>query len=765
MGLTWNDINELIQQNPILQFAADQIKSLGIEWLLSLYQKGKSRTVDEELVLCLESALESFSKQFALEYDDTMALSLLDELKARENLNQNDWRNILEAVTGLQFDEKAVESWRDIMDRMISEKRLVVLRDYIALQRGRKHTHRNSAYPRILTSKPALPPEEYIDRSEYDKILQKVQEVKKLVLVNGLGGIGKSTVCRKIFHTLDEQKDRTLAWVTYHDKNLLEDLRKQLFYPKEGKNWPQRFIQFLQQDIEDTAVIFVDNINAAEEEEPFLQELANANCSVICTSRITEFRHYETVQIDFFSMDDCVRLFNKYYCGEFDYEKISRIVKKAGRHTLVIEILAKIAKAEGYTLSELEEQLQKKGLDLEGIASVEMREDTLIGHLSRTFNTEKLNAHQKRILYCMSILPIERIPYRFKEWLGLPNRYNLNYLEKHAWFVSDKQGYYMHPVIKEVVKRTVEPQKDAAVLLLKNLTAEIPYKENPDFEYSMQIISFIEAVLPNIEVVQPEVLAQAFYNISLLYGQFNYNEKALFYIEKCINLLNPLDDQKELLGCAYNHQGFLYYFEYKDQHAEASYRKAYQIRKKLKSKKLLAQTESNLALLYQGMWKEEKDEQRKRRYLIAAEKYQKEALKVFESIFHGEEQSNLASAYNNMAAIKNSLCENEEAVFYYNKAASIRSHMKGISPGNLSVTYYGLSNTYYDMAESKKEGICYLHYLKMSLYYLKKAKDLRISEIRNGNQKWSIDNLETKEQILLNKIKDCNDFRKEMTNR
>ena len=106
MGLTWNDINELIQQNPILQFAVDQIKSLGIEWLLSLYQKGKSRTVDEELVLCLESALESFSKQFALEYDDTMALSLLDELKARENLNQNDWRNILESVKGLQFDEK-----------------------------------------------------------------------------------------------------------------------------------------------------------------------------------------------------------------------------------------------------------------------------------------------------------------------------------------------------------------------------------------------------------------------------------------------------------------------------------------------------------------------------------------------------------------------------------------------------------------------------------------------------------------------------------
>lgn len=66
--MTWNDINELIQQNPILQFAAEQIKSLGIEWLHSIYQKGKARTVDEELALCLEYALESFSKRFALEY-------------------------------------------------------------------------------------------------------------------------------------------------------------------------------------------------------------------------------------------------------------------------------------------------------------------------------------------------------------------------------------------------------------------------------------------------------------------------------------------------------------------------------------------------------------------------------------------------------------------------------------------------------------------------------------------------------------------------
>ena len=106
----------------------------------------------------------------------------------------------------------------------------------------------------------------------------------------------------------------------------------------------------------------------------------------------------------------------------------------------------------------------------------------------------------------MSILPVERISDQFKEWLGLPNRYNLNYLEKYAWFVSDEQGFYMHPVIKEVVKRVIEPQQDAVALLLKNLTEEISYKENPEHERSMQIISYIESILPYIKEEQREIL-------------------------------------------------------------------------------------------------------------------------------------------------------------------------------------------------------------------------------------------------------------------
>ena len=36
-------------------------------------------------------------------------------------------------------------------------------------------------------------------------------------------------------------------------------MKKQLFYPKDGSDWEKRIVQFLEQDIDEEAVIFIDN--------------------------------------------------------------------------------------------------------------------------------------------------------------------------------------------------------------------------------------------------------------------------------------------------------------------------------------------------------------------------------------------------------------------------------------------------------------------------------------------------------------------------
>lgn len=382
----------------------ETILPLTVEEVINRIKERKRETLEDQLFICIDKSLMWLCEKYNCEYDLKIQRKFLENvIRNAELSSQNSWEDILRETIYISIDDRLAEEWFAIVNRVIAEEQLIKLRDYIFLS-GKNDKESKKTYPRILTVKPAMPPEEYVDRAEYQEICAKLQESRKLVLVNGIGGIGKSTVCRKLFHELEKKKEITLAWIIYKDKNLLEDLCQQLLYPRKGKAWKERFIQFLQQDIEENAVIFVDNVNRTEEEEPFLEILSNANCNVICTSRVEKFEYYEAIHIDFMDESDCIQLLYKYYKLERDDDIALRIVRRAGFHTLTIEILGKIGNAENYSLEELEVNLEKKGFDLEGIASVEHKEDTLIGHLCRTFDTSKLTDSQKKyyiaLRYC-----------------------------------------------------------------------------------------------------------------------------------------------------------------------------------------------------------------------------------------------------------------------------------------------------------------------------------------------------------------------------
>lgn len=316
-------------------------------------------------------------------------------------------------------------------------------------------------------------------------------------------------------------------------------------------------------------------------------------------------------------------------------------------------------------------------------------------------------------------------------------------------------GFYMHPVIKEVVKRLVSVSEDILYVLLEGLEKELSYQESPDYEASMLRCSFADAILQNISRKDKLVISEIYYDMSVIYGQFGEYLLAKVYIENCMKILKHGEQSELLLSNAYNHKGYICYYLFQDTEAESCYKEAYAIRKKFKNKKLFAQSASSLALLYQGMWDAGADKQstEAKRLLALSDKYQKEAIKIFEKIFHGTMQSNMASAYNNMAVLKNSQGDYEQAIYYYRKAEKIRLQLPNGSAGDLSVTYLGLCNSYMDRAAAFNKNIYKLHNYKMALLYLEKGKDLRLNEIRGGNQKLSVEEMEKKEATLLKYIR------------
>lgn len=528
----------------------------------------------------------------------------------------------------------------------------------------------------------------------------------------------------------------------YNDNNLLDDLKKQFLFPKDDGDWEKQFIQFIEQDIAEDAIIFIDNLNVTEEEEPSLNILSNAKCSIVCTSRIEKFAHYEVVQINYFNDQKCIDLFYQYYKVEKNENKVKEIIKKAGNHTLVIEILAKIANEEKYSLDELFDELISKGFDLEGIASIENKEDTLVGHLCRTFNFDRLNELQKKVLYCIAILPVQWIPCDIKRWLKLSNNHNINYLIKHAWFDSSELGYYMHPVVKEVVKRKIIVKNDSILEFLQELSNDISYKENPDYGRSKLISSFVESIISYLIDEKNEIVTQALYNVSMLYGQFGEYDKALKYIEMCIEFEEEKHNSLDLLASAYNHRGYVNYYRQNDYDAEKDYLKSLHLRKKMKNNKNIAATSSNLAILYKAMSRSTTENVKKEHFLKMAQKYQINAIKLFEKIFKGQIHPNLASAYNNMAKIYQDLKLYDEAIYYYRKSENIRLKIiDKIYPVDLSITYKGLYECFYKLSMDVDRIINKIVYCKIASENLRKCISIRKVEIEKGNQKTEVNDL------------------------
>ena len=400
--------------------------------------------------------------------------------------------------------------------------------------------------PRIFTTLAPRPPEttHLVSRKDlHEKILGLIAQKKKRILVHGIGGIGKSTICKDLFHELLETTELPLGWINYNGTSLEEDFITQFFYPVDETERKKKIKYFLHNEIDENAIFFIDNLNATSSEDPFIEVLTNAKCNIICTSRSTKYAYFTLVPIDFLTPEDCVLLFEKYAHTKYGTNEnenhnkksaIYSIINKVARHTLTIEILGKIAYCEELTPEEILKQLEVNGIDLEGIAEMNLDEDTLTGHLAKIFSVEELDLDKKYILAHFANCPMEQIPKDIRKWIHFSKNYPIKYLMTHGWFVENELSYYMHPIIKETVKRNCKLEYQDYVPLINSLSSLSMYDRNMGIKKALPYFSYMQSVLENVkDEVNPDI-AWICFNLgwmSRLLGDFS---KAIAYFEKAI---------------------------------------------------------------------------------------------------------------------------------------------------------------------------------------------------------------------------------------
>jgi tetratricopeptide (TPR) repeat protein len=380
---------------------------------------------------------------------------------------------------------------------------------------GDKHYHYGALkIPRHLTPDPFFP-EIFLGReleltTIHDKLFAPGGNL--LLLVNGEGGVGKTSIAAKYYRTYADEYAH-LAWVL-SEKNIAGALL-QLAIPL-GLSFDEQMdssgrLQLLLQaltSLHKPCLLVIDNANEIPDLEANYQRLRQLpNFHLLLTTRITTFAQADTHRIEGLPEDKALELFQQYY-PQFQPQSEAAIFKHirsaVGGNTLVIELLAKnLARHNNalktrYTLPDLLADLQKKGvLQLSQTQSVHtdyqsrgaMRREKPEDIIAAMYELDELPPEEVRLLSVFAVLPAESITFETLEKL-LPDTENLDAqllsLAQKGWIAmeSGKSGidaesapdsvhFKCSPVVQEVVKVKNPDLPDNCGPLIKSLIREL----------------------------------------------------------------------------------------------------------------------------------------------------------------------------------------------------------------------------------------------------------------------------------------------------
>ncbi|MEL6143404.1 MAG: NB-ARC domain-containing protein, partial [Bacteroidota bacterium] len=349
--------------------------------------------------------------------------------------------------------------------------------------------------PKFLTKIPKLS-DAFIGRSKELKDISKQLSTKKgLLLINGLGGMGKTTIATR-YVAIHESRFDHIAWIEQTGSFPDSILASPLLMPNLGitptDNPEQDAIKVLNAiaNLSGEKLLVIDN--AEEDLGPFIGFLpTKTTCEVLVTSRkkIPGLLEYD---IDSLAEEKAIELFLQHYELDKDKDTTKAIVTELDRHTLTIELLAKTAQARQIKpLQKVLDLLKERGLAIGRKAKVSVSHNNdeevekIFPYLQRIFEWSESSPQESWLIKQFIFLPpIHHSLDRLREILQITEEQEeqwddltlaLEGLTKAGWLNYDAQlGYKMHRVIRELfLDRFLEGVEFEEVSTLKNGVADL----------------------------------------------------------------------------------------------------------------------------------------------------------------------------------------------------------------------------------------------------------------------------------------------------
>lgn len=376
----------------------------------------------------------------------------------------------------------------------------------------------------VVTHNANIKPVSYFTgrETELQELRQRVEEGRKSVLVSGMGGIGKTHICRKLFeeylnkHAGDGKcLFSHIGYIEYSGdmgislQNCLKFKQQEKMEQNQEAAW--RELEYLASD--GKLLLFVDNVDRPIGEDAGLQRLRGIPGAVVLTSRQASFSdEFETYKIGFLGLDQCREIYERIRFedsgGKVKSEEIQDlefiIDTLVGRHTITIELLAHLAWTKHWTVGKLRKELEMNGFGLKfhqngDNISIQSSYETI-------YDLSELTKAEQNILEAFSVFPYIPLAAEIcNEWLlkdaGVSEEGDILIgLYHKGWLQSGKaqDSYALHPVFAQFIYKKYKPsiKKHHGLIEACQKSLEIP--ESGSALECQQYIPFAESIIEKV---------------------------------------------------------------------------------------------------------------------------------------------------------------------------------------------------------------------------------------------------------------------------
>jgi len=482
-----------------------------------------------------------------------------DEVLAKLNkLDQVIIDSLLQVVE--KQDERVSTLFKTLLNGIAKEKNVVKgsISNVQSVKVG-DETHYHYHYaearlPKELTlTIPRIHPEDIIGREKDIKELHELLSTgKRTIVVNGLGGIGKTTLVQ-VYLSKYYDEYAHIAWITQNSDSIANDfvndggLIRNLSI-ETGNLEPEKLFEEISRKLKGIAdkpnLLIIDNGELA------LSNYSNKlpgqpNWHLLVTSR-EEISGFHLLPLDFLSVEQAIELFKKHYpLQKLNEQDIKELVQTVDYHTLTIELLAKTAKVQRYDAAKLKGAIEQ---DLRANVEVGRQSEQVkkIGtYLSTVFNLSKLSEAELWLLKQFACLPPDFHTYNLLEELLIDEESSykdifaetVSNIAQKGWLLQnrDTDSYKMHRIIAEVVKKEQRITTADVLTLISSITQQLiidQTKDNPIDKFVW--LPFGQAILAYFGEDTFTEIADLQIKVALILRQLGDYKEAKKLLEKAV---------------------------------------------------------------------------------------------------------------------------------------------------------------------------------------------------------------------------------------